>query len=247
MASLITAVGLIVRWEWRWAHRIELLVGYRWPWVGAMSTGVILLLFEIVELFMVPFHPVMHPLLIGWFLALVILALAPSTRTYLRPRGRLSDENLGSSSYQAFLSKQEPRAELTLWPLAVAALLGSCLPLVAVSSGGVLERMAVLLIGTLVTGAAAIRWTLESRAGGWATLALAVTGLVVGTGVGVRAVNVGATDFRTITALLALVGGVIELVAGIGRVTAGRHVVSRLLLGSLVLVLVAVTVWIVAR
>lgn len=105
MASLITAVGLIVRWEWRWAHRIELLVGYRWPWVGAMSTGVILLLFEIVELFMVPFHPVMHPLLIGWFLALVILALAPSTRTYLRPRGRLSDENLGSSSYQAFLLK----------------------------------------------------------------------------------------------------------------------------------------------
>lgn len=103
-ASLITATGLFVGWEWRWAYRIEVFVGHRWPWVGAMSIGVVLLLFEIVELFMVPFHPVMHPLLIGWCLAIVILALAPSARAYLRAPGRLPDDNLGSGSYQASCS-----------------------------------------------------------------------------------------------------------------------------------------------
>jgi hypothetical protein len=43
-----------------------------------------MLLFEIIELFLVPFHPVMHPLLIAWSLAIIWLPFTRSARQYLR-------------------------------------------------------------------------------------------------------------------------------------------------------------------
>lgn len=82
-ASIITISGLIFDWRWIWASPIESRIGYRWPWLGAVSIGGVLLVFEIVELFMVPFHPVMHPLLITGSLAIVILALTPLARRHL--------------------------------------------------------------------------------------------------------------------------------------------------------------------
>jgi hypothetical protein len=86
LASAVTAVGFFVRWDWAWASSIENAVGYRWPWIGAMSVGAILLVFELVELFMVPFHPVMHPLLIAGSLAIVILSMTPSAKGHLKSR-----------------------------------------------------------------------------------------------------------------------------------------------------------------
>ena len=49
-----------------------------------MSTGVVLLLFEIIELFLVPFHPVMHPLLIAGSLAIIGLPFTQSARQHFR-------------------------------------------------------------------------------------------------------------------------------------------------------------------
>jgi hypothetical protein len=85
-ASLITIAGLLLGWQWNWASPIESRIGYRWPWLGAVSIGGVLLVFEVIELFMVPFHPVMHPLLIAASLVILILALAPSARRYLAAR-----------------------------------------------------------------------------------------------------------------------------------------------------------------
>jgi hypothetical protein len=83
LASIVTIVGLVFGWEWKWARRIESRIGYRWPWLGALSTGVVLLIFEVIELFLVPFHPVMHPLLILWSLTIIGLPLTRSARSYL--------------------------------------------------------------------------------------------------------------------------------------------------------------------
>ena len=86
-ASLITLAGLMLPWRWRWAARIERVVGHRWPWLGAVATGAVLLTFEIIELFVVPFQPIMHPLLIAIALALVVLPLTPSVSARLRIDG----------------------------------------------------------------------------------------------------------------------------------------------------------------
>jgi hypothetical protein len=83
-AGLLTIVGLLFGWRWHWAEGIERSIGFRWPWIGAVATGTILLLFEIIELFMVPFHPVMHPLLIAGSVAIIGLAMTSSARRHLR-------------------------------------------------------------------------------------------------------------------------------------------------------------------
>ena len=83
-ASLLTGIGLVTGWRWPRASRIETPVGFRWPWIGAVATGVVLLAFEILELFPVPFHPVMHPLLIAGTSAIVVMPLTPAIRGHLR-------------------------------------------------------------------------------------------------------------------------------------------------------------------
>lgn len=85
-ASILTVPGLLFGWKWRWAARIEAAVGYRWPWIASISIGSILLVFELIELFMVPFHPIMHPLLIVGSAAIALLPLTPSARAELKPR-----------------------------------------------------------------------------------------------------------------------------------------------------------------
>jgi hypothetical protein len=83
VAAVVTLIGLLFPWRWDWAARIEGIVSHRWPWIGAIAIGVVLLVFEIIELFLVPFHPVMHPLLIAGSIAIVLLAITPSVRRYL--------------------------------------------------------------------------------------------------------------------------------------------------------------------
>lgn len=56
--------------------------GFQWPWLAAVAIGGVLLAFEITELFIVPFHSLMHPLLIAGSLAILTLAMTRSTRRY---------------------------------------------------------------------------------------------------------------------------------------------------------------------
>ncbi|MGB8360620.1 MAG: hypothetical protein WCE80_04405 [Acidimicrobiia bacterium] len=90
-ACVVAIAGLIFGWKWGWASRIESMVGYRWPWLATLAIGALLLTFEDIELFAVPFHPIMHPLLIGVSLAILLLPLTPSARRYLRAESRRDD------------------------------------------------------------------------------------------------------------------------------------------------------------
>jgi hypothetical protein len=61
-------------------------MGRTWPWLGAVAIGGVLLVFELIELFLIPFHPIMHPLLIAVSLAIIGLALTTSSQRHLSPR-----------------------------------------------------------------------------------------------------------------------------------------------------------------
>jgi len=84
VGTLVTLAGLLFRWPWKWAQGIEARIGYRWPWLGAISTGVVLLLFELIELVLVPFHPVMHPLLIAASLVIIWMPFTHSARQHFQ-------------------------------------------------------------------------------------------------------------------------------------------------------------------
>ncbi|MFZ0015074.1 MAG: hypothetical protein WAL25_13270 [Acidimicrobiia bacterium] len=86
VASILAVVGIEFEWQWNWAEPIERAIGHRWPWLASLAVGGLLLGFEIIELFVVPFHPVMHPLLIAVAVVIIALSLAPSTRDYLKSR-----------------------------------------------------------------------------------------------------------------------------------------------------------------
>jgi hypothetical protein len=84
-ASLVTVSGLAFGWRLQWAAGIESSMGHTWPWLGAVAIGGVLLVFEVIELFLIPFHPIMHPLLIGVSLAIIGLALTTSSQRYMTP------------------------------------------------------------------------------------------------------------------------------------------------------------------
>lgn len=84
VAAGITAAGITFRWHWKWASKIEAAIGYRWQWIGAVAVGVALLVLEVIELFTVPFHPIMHPLMIAVGLISVGLPLMAKIRREYR-------------------------------------------------------------------------------------------------------------------------------------------------------------------
>lgn len=83
-ASILTFTGLLFDWRWAWAAAIETRIGHRWPWPGAMATAGVLLVFELLELYIVPFHPIMHPALIIASMVMLGLTLSTSTSEFLR-------------------------------------------------------------------------------------------------------------------------------------------------------------------
>jgi hypothetical protein len=84
-ASTATLGGLLFGWDRPWARRIETSIGKQWFWPAALAIGVALLAFEVLELLMIPFHPIMHPLLIGLALVIIGLTSTSSARLYAQP------------------------------------------------------------------------------------------------------------------------------------------------------------------
>ena len=89
-AAGLTAIGIAINWRWQWAARLEQAIGYRWQWIGAVAVGLALLVLEVIELFTVPFHPILHPLMIAVGLISIGLPFTPS----LRRRYETSDLDL---------------------------------------------------------------------------------------------------------------------------------------------------------
>ncbi|MDX1448586.1 MAG: hypothetical protein R3246_05930 [Acidimicrobiia bacterium] len=81
-AALVTTVGIVFGWRWHRAEPIERRLGRRWPWIGTVATASVLLVFELFEVYLFPFHPILHPLLIAWTVAILVLAFSERTRDH---------------------------------------------------------------------------------------------------------------------------------------------------------------------
>jgi hypothetical protein len=83
-AALATSLaGMRFRWQWPWAASIQRATGLHWSWLGAVASGAVLVIFEIVELFFIDFSPVLHPMMLGFGVGIIGLASTRSVRAYL--------------------------------------------------------------------------------------------------------------------------------------------------------------------
>ena len=84
LGSLFVGFGLLRRPRWRWISAISGRTGHHWSWIGAIVLGAGLALWIVLEVLLIPERSVIEAVYAFVAVALIALALAPSTRTYLR-------------------------------------------------------------------------------------------------------------------------------------------------------------------
>ena len=78
-------VGLgLVNTSWKWLKRINPFRGHYWAWTGALTTGVIVLVWIIVETALIGYVSVLQPVMGVWGALILCLALLPQVRRYYR-------------------------------------------------------------------------------------------------------------------------------------------------------------------
>lgn len=129
------------------------------------------------------------------------------------------------------------------WQTVILASLGACLTVVAIAPGGVAERLFGIVVGSILTGGVVVLWSQGTRSGGWVALALGTSGVIVGIGIGLRAISIGVIDAIVTVSTLALFTGLAAVGLGLGRVGTGLRRIWRISAEGLLVVLVALTVW----
>lgn len=84
---LVVAYALWRRPGWRWPDAINPFKESHWSWAASLAAGVILIVWIIVEMFMLREVVFLQVLYLVWGIALVLLALLPSVRRYCAREG----------------------------------------------------------------------------------------------------------------------------------------------------------------
>ncbi len=130
-----------------------------------------------------------------------------------------------------------------LWLVGLLALL-SAAPGILLSVGGDVARGFVwLLVVVVVARLTGLVWARGDRSGGLAPLLFGVVGLAVGLGVGLRWLQAGAATWEAMAAMVSLASGLALIGIGLQRATDRMMPLSRIAIGSLIVLAVAVLVW----
>jgi len=79
---ILVSYGLWRQPAWPWAEAINICKKYRWPWTAAWATGVIILIWIIVEFALLGYISFLQPLITVWGIAIITLTLLPKIRQY---------------------------------------------------------------------------------------------------------------------------------------------------------------------
>lgn len=79
-----TAWGLLTRTRWNGPNVINPFKHFHWAWTASWAAGVIMLIWIIVETFLLGYVSVLQPIITVWGIVLVVLALLPPMRRYYR-------------------------------------------------------------------------------------------------------------------------------------------------------------------
>jgi len=79
---ILVSYGLWRQPAWHWAEAINICKKYHWPWTAAWATGVIILIWIIVEFALLGYISFLQPLITVWGIAIITLTLLPKIRQY---------------------------------------------------------------------------------------------------------------------------------------------------------------------
>ena len=79
---LLVGYGLLRRPDWSWAKAINACSGYHWSWTASWASGVILIIWIIVETVLLGYISFLQPLIAVWGISIIALTLRPNIRRY---------------------------------------------------------------------------------------------------------------------------------------------------------------------
>jgi hypothetical protein len=79
---ILAACGLLRRPSWCWAEAINIAKKYHWSWTASWASGVIMLIWIIVETSLLGYISFLQTVITAWGIAIITLTLLPTTRRY---------------------------------------------------------------------------------------------------------------------------------------------------------------------
>jgi len=74
--------GILTLPSWRWPDAINPTKRFHWSWSASWAAGVIMLVWILVELFMVGYLGFLQPMVIVWGMVEIVLTVMPAMRRY---------------------------------------------------------------------------------------------------------------------------------------------------------------------
>jgi hypothetical protein len=81
IGSLFTTVGLILKPMWRWANCLNIYPKMHWAWTYSLFTGIILIIWIVVQQFVIQFFW-LQPIMILTGLLIMVIILIPAVIKY---------------------------------------------------------------------------------------------------------------------------------------------------------------------
>jgi hypothetical protein len=82
--SVFAGYGLLKKPGWRWLNLLNPCKKYHWAWTAAWAEGVIMLIWIVVETALLGYISFLQPLIVGWGIVIIGLALLPQVRRYYK-------------------------------------------------------------------------------------------------------------------------------------------------------------------
>jgi hypothetical protein len=87
LGAFVVLGSLLVLPDWRWAERLNPFAAQHWTWTAVVLFGLALMTWIVVQVFMVGLGAWLQPFYFAVGLAILLLALSPPLRQYLRRPG----------------------------------------------------------------------------------------------------------------------------------------------------------------
>lgn len=86
IGPLVETVELLLKRNCKWGEKLNCLKPMHWSWTFSLYTAFGLIIWIMVQMYILEIVAIVHLVYVGWALAIQIVTLLPSVREYYEPR-----------------------------------------------------------------------------------------------------------------------------------------------------------------